>query len=266
MPFELLYLWLPAVYLSYRLLRPCKPLAEDDTTWHGVLLFALGYLALQLAIPTLLPLFIPGGINTENYYADLIPMLSLQATATAAAAAIILIMARTLPLGMEGHAGLRPHRGSFAVVIAFATWIAWAPVMMLAAALNGAIIEVLNFDVADSQLIIQAFRADSEARESVVVWLSAALVVPIGEEILFRGALHGGLRRWMPPSVAAAVSGFTFGAMHDAAAMLPVAALGFLLAMLYERTRSLTAPILVHVIHNTVQLVILTTAPEMLTP
>jgi hypothetical protein len=95
-----------------------------------------------------------------------------------------------------------------------------------------------------------------------------ALVVvaaPLSEEIFFRGFMYGGLRRRLAPWAAALVSGLVFGMLHftgpDSIGVIPpLAVLGALLALLYERTGSLWPPILLHAVNNALALVVLTSS------
>jgi membrane protease YdiL (CAAX protease family) len=101
--------------------------------------------------------------------------------------------------------------------------------------------------------------------------LGAALVVPIGEEVLFRGYLFHTLRRigagtaWGLP-VAYAVSAAAFGVAHALAATQGVAALvvptivmGLALAWAVQRTGSLLPSIVAHSLNNGVALLALVT-------
>ena len=84
-----------------------------------------------------------------------------------------------------------------------------------------------------------------------------AIAAPIAEELFFRGMVFGGLRRRLASVPAAAISGVLFGLVHaptGLAAVPPLAAFGFVLALLYERTRSLGPGIVAHVINNSLAL------------
>lgn len=247
---------------AWRMLAACPSLRDDDTTWHGLLLFVLAHLAFVVGLASLQPLLMPDLDVTAELYADLPSALGLQGVATALAALVAVAMARTLPRGAEGHTGLRRHAGPRPLGLALCAWVAWLPVIALMSWVNLELIDAIGLEIEASQAIVQAIVANPENLRSPVVWIAAGLVVPVGEEIVFRGALQGGLRPFMPPSVAAAAAALVFASLHDGASMLPVAALGFLLGMLYERTRSLVVPILVHAIHNTSQLVLLSAFPE----
>jgi membrane protease YdiL (CAAX protease family) len=79
----------------------------------------------------------------------------------------------------------------------------------------------------------------------------AVVIAPLVEETLFRGIFYGALRSRMRPVLAMAVSGAVFGLVHlDLVAAVPLTALGMILAYLYERTGSLTAPAVAHGLVN----------------
>jgi membrane protease YdiL (CAAX protease family) len=87
-----------------------------------------------------------------------------------------------------------------------------------------------------------------------IVWLVAlvCVLVPIGEEVFFRGFLYGTLRRWGIPA-ATLLSALFFGAVHQQIVhFLPIAVLGVILAVLYERTGSLVPAVIVHAVNNIV--------------
>jgi hypothetical protein len=74
------------------------------------------------------------------------------------------------------------------------------------------------------------------------------LVGPIAEELFFRGALYGVLRRSFSVPQAVLVTSLFFAALHDGGAALPVIPFtgGVVFALLFEKTGSLLAPMLVH--------------------
>lgn len=83
--------------------------------------------------------------------------------------------------------------------------------------------------------------------------LSIVLLAPILEELLFRGAIQGGLSHQMKPWVAITVSSLFFGLIHMNPAQIPFAfLLGMLFGWLYYRTGSLLPGIVGHVLNNSV--------------
>ncbi|MGH2406286.1 MAG: lysostaphin resistance A-like protein [bacterium] len=86
--------------------------------------------------------------------------------------------------------------------------------------------------------------------------LLLAVVVPIGEEVFFRGLVYGGLRARWGPAVAMLASAAFFSAVHvQVIHTLPIFALGVILTALYERTGSLLPPIVAHGVNNIVAVI-----------
>lgn len=81
--------------------------------------------------------------------------------------------------------------------------------------------------------------------------LLACVVGPVVEEIFFRGMLLTALRKRSSRMAAVLISSGSFAAAHtNAVGFVPILLLGCLLAVCYERSGSLWAPIAVHVFHN----------------
>jgi membrane protease YdiL (CAAX protease family) len=82
-------------------------------------------------------------------------------------------------------------------------------------------------------------------------WLDVCLVAPLFEEIIFRGLLFAWLRNRLGFIYAALVSSAVFASSHfDAASFLLQMTFGILLSYLYEKDRTLVAPILCHIGRN----------------
>lgn len=80
------------------------------------------------------------------------------------------------------------------------------------------------------------------------------VIAPICEETLFRGFIFTSLRNWKGPWVSALITGLLFGLVHGASApavdLLPLAALGIGLCLLYRSTGSIYACIAAHSLNN----------------
>lgn len=96
------------------------------------------------------------------------------------------------------------------------------------------------------------------ANESTLLLLLSAgltcVIAPVGEEFLFRGFIFTALRNWRGLWPAAIITGLLFGAVHAGSApaldLLPLAALGVGLCLLYRATGSLYPCIAAHCINN----------------
>jgi membrane protease YdiL (CAAX protease family) len=89
--------------------------------------------------------------------------------------------------------------------------------------------------------------------------LSAGLtcvVAPMCEEFLFRGFIFTALRNWRGTLPAAVITGVLFGGVHYGSApaldLVPLAALGFGLCLLYRYTGSLYPCMIAHALNNCV--------------
>ena len=82
------------------------------------------------------------------------------------------------------------------------------------------------------------------------------MIAPICEEFLFRGYIFTALRNWRGTLPAAILTGLLFGGVHAGSApaldLLPLAALGFGLCLLYRYTGSLYPCIAAHSLNNCV--------------
>jgi len=88
--------------------------------------------------------------------------------------------------------------------------------------------------------------------------LSACIVAPIVEELVFRGYIYGVLKKFSNPLFAMVVAGALFAAVHlNLPALLPLWILAVLLTLSYELSGSLWVPIGIHAGFNTVSVVVM---------
>lgn len=81
--------------------------------------------------------------------------------------------------------------------------------------------------------------------------LSAAVFAPIAEELLFRGAVYGTLKRGFRPIVAVAASCALFGLMHqDPVWIIYAFLMGIGLTLVLDIYGTLMAPIILHIAFN----------------
>ncbi len=238
-------------------------LQQAATSPHGVLLFVLGLMAALFVLPLSLALLrsaawlpeLPGPDDAEALPLPL--LVGLQALSTAVSAALIMTAAWCIHRRVD-DLGLRAHRGASALAWGTCLWVACVPVLVAARLVNDVLLGLLGVD-SGVQEQLALFAADPATHSSPIVWLAMVLVIPVGEEIVFRGALYGGLRRGLPAPWAMVISGLIFASLHDVSVFLPVALLGMLLAWAYERTGSLLVPCLVHALQNGLTLLLVAT-------
>lgn len=91
--------------------------------------------------------------------------------------------------------------------------------------------------------------------EKVILLIVAGLFLPVAEEMIFRGALFGGMRQRFGFLTSALCSSALFGVVHLGLA-LPAGMMGLVFAWVMERERSLYLPISLHALNNTVVIMV----------
>lgn len=96
----------------------------------------------------------------------------------------------------------------------------------------------------------EAFAAAMPAQRlgyTALLAIVLGMLVPLVEEVIFRGVIHRSLRTRWPLFPAAILSGLVFAAVHlDVAHVAPLFMVGFILAWSYERSGSLWGAIIPH--------------------
>ena len=98
---------------------------------------------------------------------------------------------------------------------------------------------------------------------SVMGFISLAVLGPVLEELLFRGAVTKELLKRYKPGTAIVLSGLLFGLFHINPAQVVGAMIsGFFFAWLYYRTRSLVPGIVLHILNNGLAAWLMAAHPE----
>ncbi len=125
-----------------------------------------------------------------------------------------------------------------------------------ASLLNSGVQALMDKPPHNPQLDLIAPGGFSVARLLITLSLFGA-VVPFTEELFFRGLIYGWLRRRMPVWLAAGVSGLGFAALHGVWWLTPaLLLLGVVLALIYERSGSIWAPVVAHGLFNSMTTVL----------
>ncbi len=111
----------------------------------------------------------------------------------------------------------------------------------------------------------------AQSLESLVnapLWLSllaVGIIAPIGEELLFRGALLRLLRINLPTAWAVVLQGLLFGIYHmNLVQAPPTAVLGIILGVVVMLTHSIWPAIAIHIVNNTLAILLSQIEPESL--
>ncbi|MFO1020819.1 MAG: CPBP family intramembrane glutamic endopeptidase [Planctomycetales bacterium] len=109
-------------------------------------------------------------------------------------------------------------------------------------------------------LLVQPFRTEHrlinllKEQGDLGTWLevilSAVVIAPLFEELMFRVLLQGALAQIWKPASAILFSAFIFGACHGPYDALPIIPLGIALGYVYDRTGSYFAAVWTHALFN----------------
>ncbi len=98
-----------------------------------------------------------------------------------------------------------------------------------------------------------------------IVLLVTCIGAPITEEIFFRGFLFRAVQQASTPVVAVIVTAILFGAVHQASVAIPVGVLGLCFGYIRMKTGGIGSSILIHVVHNTLTVGLVSVSPEFVT-
>lgn len=129
---------------------------------------------------------------------------------------------------------------------------------VLLSALSAGLLGIAVNNVIAMTPLIEASAGFKEANEAffggsfAIELLGSCLVIPIAEELLFRGIVYKRIRRLTEVRIAIMISALLFGVIHmNLVQFLYATIVGFLLAVFLEKTGSLTAAVAGHMAANT---------------
>jgi membrane protease YdiL (CAAX protease family) len=156
--------------------------------------------------------------------------------------------------------GLRLASAPRALAWAALGFLVVLPVALALESLSQAVLQKIGWEP-QAQTAVELLRNAPLWPTGVYLGFFAVVLAPIAEEFLFRGVLFPFVRQLGFPRLAwFGVSGL-FALIHgDVAIFVPLFVLALALTWLYERTGSLLAPIAVHSLFNTANLVLLVLA------
>jgi len=101
------------------------------------------------------------------------------------------------------------------------------------------------------QLPVQTLRSASTWAARIALGVLTILLVPVAEEILFRGIIYPWIKQRGFPRLALVGTSLLFAAMHlNLVTFIPLFVLALVLTFLYEWTNNLLAPITAHALFN----------------
>jgi membrane protease YdiL (CAAX protease family) len=148
--------------------------------------------------------------------------------------------------------GLKGPNLRRAMILGFAVVIVALPLIL---GLNEFFRQVITrfHGTPDTQPTMQVLELSVSLGQRIVFGITAMLLAPMVEEVLFRGILYRAIKQYGYPRLALFGTALLFGAIHlNWMTFFPLAALAVILALLYDRTNNLMAPIFAHSLFNAV--------------
>ena len=244
-----------------------RPTGRPQWGWGEVvalpLFFVLALLPFSLFVDTLAPHF--GLMSSLGF---IFALTALQNAGFAGAALYVALCKYRLPpssIGLTGGAWVRRLVGAaLASAAALAGNVVGQNLTIFALGLrvgSQAATNIVEQQTASTPVfrLLRDFRAPADVALLVVL---VAFVVPVGEEIFFRGLAYGAFRRALGRHTAVLASAAFFAAAHvQPVEFLPILILGMVLAYLYEYTGSLVPGMIAHAVNNLAALVLFYVTP-----
>lgn len=228
------------------------------------LLFVLAMLPVSLFGESFAP-----HLGLLSSLAFIFALTALQNAAFAGAALYVVLVKYRLPrssIGLAGGAWVRRLVAAvFAAAAALGGNVVGQNLTIFAASLfvgSQAATDFVTKQTASTPVfrLLQEYRAPSDI---VLLVALVGVVVPIGEEMFFRGLAYGAFRRALGRHAAVLASAVFFAAAHvQPVEFLPILILGMILAYLYEYTGSLVPGMIAHAVNNLAALALFYVTPQ----
>lgn len=146
------------------------------------------------------------------------------------------------------------NRASAAVLFGALAVIVFFPMGRMLQLLSIHILTWLHLDPT-AQTAVEVLRLASRGPGLIAFGLVTVVVVPLAEELVFRGILYPAIKGYGFPRLALWGTSALFAAIHfNLTIFLPLLLLALVLTWLYEKTDNLLAPIAAHSLFNAVNL------------
>jgi len=167
------------------------------------------------------------------------------------AAVVVLSSMTSLAGAPVSHAmGLRsPGSVREGLSAGLVAWLTAKPLMFVGLSVIAVVSFAADRTIAPQDAVRQL--VSCSAPSFAVIAAGVVLVVPVLEEIAFRVFFYGSLRRYLGVFGAALASGGVFAFLHASPdQILQLFVLGVVLALVYEKTQTIVAPVFLHMLIN----------------
>lgn len=200
-------------------------------------------------------LVICGGVFAQLAATFLLKFVALSADGTLILAggafqAGMLVGALIFLLRFNRVAATPPPSGAGVFAAGLVTFLIAVPVITATSLLWQALLGLLDITAAPQDLI-GIFANAGFSPLLLAMILLATVLAPLTEELVFRAGIFRYTRTRLPRWVALLLPSVLFGALHgNLAGFVPLAVLGIIFALAYERTGRIAVPIIAHGLFN----------------
>lgn len=126
------------------------------------------------------------------------------------------------------------------------------PVMLAAIILvQGVVVRITGVDLANRSDSIDILMQNAPIYASIAMTIGVAVLAPFWEEIVFRGMVYGGIRRKHGVTLSVIIAALIFAAVHAVPILIPYfLTMGVIFSYLYEFHKTLWAPLVAHILIN----------------
>ena len=199
------------------------------------------------------------GVTPEDrFWAFLISTLSFHA----AAVGLTHWFVREHGASWGGAFGFNAPGALGAILLAMLVTLGALPCAWILGQLSAYVMSMLDWQPAVQEAVV-TLQSSVNVPEQLYMGGAAVLLVPVAEELIFRGILYPTVKGMGWPRLAFWGTSVLFGAVHmTGMTFIPLTFLGICLAWLYERTGNLLAPIFAHSFFNLVNLILLVASQQ----
>lgn len=243
------------VYIMNRFLFGRRGLDLSGRMLHGPHPWPLGRVTLVLALGELLPAFLMSAV-----YVSPAVDISMATLLIVQPAAVLVVIWLANPYRDRAPENILPADLDWRSLLKYA--VSWGIGLRLISAVVVLIQAAAGMwhDVTNNPLLLADQRLS--AWEMTLIVFTSVLLVPVAEELFYRGIMYRSLGQHFSLAGAAVISTGVWTLLHGSLALFPaIFVLGICLLLLYESTGTLWAPIAAHVGFNLTSFIFLWLMP-----
>lgn len=229
-----------------------KTSAAWDTPWDGEIIWQVFIVGFFLVGQIILPIALPGIF--QGLHLDVASWTVREKAASTLVTYFLMAIAGLVVLAASIWE-FRPLPKDWFRVRWLDNWTVWGLGGYMVALPLVLIVSLLNQQIWQGQggsnpILFLALKAQDQVALTIF-FITASVMAPIFEEIMFRGFLLPSLTRYIPVWGSILLSAFLFAIAHlSLSEVLPLMTLGIILGFVYVKSKNLLAPMLLHSLWN----------------